>query len=283
MKKCMVLVTCIMIFIGATAQNKQRIEPLGLAISCTKTTNLLFPYNIKSVDKGIRDVLVQKARGVENVLQLKAGKENFTETNLSVITADGKLYSFILHYASEPSELNIVFEKETDSKFNQAIFPDSSNVKELQSNSEWVKDQPRMWSRKRDHRFGMHLQLNGLYIDHNVLYYQLELRNATLINYDVDLIRFFVKDRQQSKRTASQELIQEPLFVSGNVQVIEGNSHHIIVVALPKFTISDKKELIVQVMEKNGGRHLSLKLGNKSIVKAKAIPVSKSEIFNCIK
>src|SRR3546814_18758334 len=69
------------------------IEPGYLSVSYDKTTNLVFPYNIKSVDRGTRDVLVQKARNVENVLQVKAGHEAFTETNLTVITADGHLYS----------------------------------------------------------------------------------------------------------------------------------------------------------------------------------------------
>src|SRR4051812_37752723 len=67
------------------------IEPYPLNITLNKTTNLIFPYAIKSVDRGSADVLAQKAKGVENILLVKAGKENFSETNLSVITADGKL------------------------------------------------------------------------------------------------------------------------------------------------------------------------------------------------
>src|SRR4051794_30412871 len=72
------------------------IEPYPLKITLNKTTILVFPYAIKGVDRGSADVLAQKAKGVENILLLKAGKENFSETNLSVITADGKLYSFLL-------------------------------------------------------------------------------------------------------------------------------------------------------------------------------------------
>ena len=48
------------------------IEPYSLQIGINKTTNLIFPYEIKSVDRGSRDVLVQKAKGIENVLQVKA-------------------------------------------------------------------------------------------------------------------------------------------------------------------------------------------------------------------
>jgi len=65
------------------------IEPFHLDITFLKTTHLIFPYAIKSVDRGSPDILAQKAKGVENVLLVKAGRENFKESNLSVITADG--------------------------------------------------------------------------------------------------------------------------------------------------------------------------------------------------
>jgi hypothetical protein len=48
------------------------IEPYPLWVTLNKTTNLIFPYAIKSVDRGSRDVLAQKAKGVENILLVKA-------------------------------------------------------------------------------------------------------------------------------------------------------------------------------------------------------------------
>jgi hypothetical protein len=44
------------------------------------------------------------------------------------------------------------------------------------------------------------------------------------------------------------------------------------VVALEKFTIPDKKFMGIQIMEKNGGRHLSMKMSNKDILKAILLP-----------
>ena len=48
------------------------IKPYPLTIAVNKTTNLIFPYAIKSVDRGSADVLAQKAKGVENILLVKA-------------------------------------------------------------------------------------------------------------------------------------------------------------------------------------------------------------------
>jgi hypothetical protein len=41
-----------------------------------------------------------------------------------------------------------------------------------------------------------------------------------------------------------------------------------LVFALEKFTIPDAKYLAIQIMEKNGGRHLSMKINNRKIMQA---------------
>ncbi len=270
MKRISVLGVCLMMAASVFAQvpQPQVITAMNLYVTYNKTSNLLFPYVIKSVDRGSRDLLAQKAKGVENILQVKAGKADFPETNLSIVTADGKLYAFNVLYAEKPGELNWLFPKDKAPQAGPVLFPDSVHSSVLEENAAWVSDQPGMFKRLTDHSFGIQVRLKGLYIDHDVFYYQLELRNTTHINYSPDLLRLFIKDRRQSKRTASQELLQEPLLIYGNAAMIAANSTQTIVVALPKFTIPDKKQLVVQVMERHGGRHLQLKLGNKTIVKA---------------
>src|ERR1700733_10464364 len=71
-----------------------------------KMTNLVFPVAIRTGIKVSRDVLVQKVKGVENVIELKAARPHFTPTNLSVFGLDGRLYSFDLEYADNPPVLN---------------------------------------------------------------------------------------------------------------------------------------------------------------------------------
>src|SRR5690606_26501384 len=96
-------------FKGLAQQAAQSIPSRPIEIAFSKTTNLVFPFEIKSVDRGSKDVLAQKAGGIENVLQLKAARQDFDETNLTVITSDGKLYSFLVNYADNPSALNLSF------------------------------------------------------------------------------------------------------------------------------------------------------------------------------
>ena len=247
------------------------IEPYHLTITYNKTTNLIFPYSIKSVDRGSRDVLAQKAKGVENILLVKAGRENFTETNLSVITSDGKLYSFILNYSNNPSLLNISFTKDTTLEETVPLLQSENNEAQLQLTTERIANEKRVLHGIKDYKYRIKLQLNGIYIKGDIVFYQMEIKNHSNINYDIDMLRFFIHDEKKSKRTASQEIEMRPLYVYGDTSVIKGGLKNILVFALPKFTIPDKKYLSIQLMEKDGGRHLQLRVHNRTIVKAKPV------------
>jgi hypothetical protein len=52
----------------------------------------------------------------------------------------------------------------------------------------------------------------------------------------------------------------EPLFVQGDNTVIKRNSTQSLVLAIPSFTISKDKYITIEVMEKEGGRDLILKV-----------------------
>lgn len=260
-------------FLSARAQQAagniqfRSIEPYQVAISYSKTTNIIFPYAIISVDRGSKDVLAQKAKGVENILQIKAAKEGFAETNLTVVTADGKLNSFLIDYADQPSILNLSL---NDSQPKNTIFLSPENI-----NQAIVERYPKIafLSKKKvrrikDKDFGIRFRMNGLFIKDDVMYMRMNIENQSNINYDIDQLRFFIRDQKKAKRTATQEIELSPVFIYNNTDKVEGQTANTIVFALPKFTIPDKKYLAIQLMEKDGGRHLELHLKNKTIVKA---------------
>jgi conjugative transposon TraN protein len=255
---------------GISGTGVDVIEPFKLHITNLKTTNLIFPYGITSVDRGSKDVLAQKARGVDNILQIKAGRKDFEETNLTVITADGKLYSYVLNYSERPAVLNLQFKEPSTS--SGIIFTEGSyNEAELMETSEKIASSQRSVFGKEDNRHGIRLQLKGLYVREGVIYFQIGLLNRSNIDYDLDQIRFFVRDRKKSKRTAVQEREIIPVLSRKSPSTIIGGSEQVLVFAFPKFTIPDQKYLAVQMMEKNGGRHLELKIGNPTIIKSEPI------------
>lgn len=251
--------------------NTTIIQPYHLFITNNKTTSLIFPYRIRSVDRGSQDVLAQKADGVENILFIKAGKEAFAQTNLSVITADGKFYSFLLDYEANPSSLSLSFTK--DSALQETVLSQLTGINEatMQILSERIAKDKRSILHFRTNKYKMQFRLRGIYIKNEVLYFKLEVQNRSNISYNIEMLRFFIKDEIRSKRTASQEIEIQPVFISGDTSVVREQSKTILVYALPKFTIPDRKFLFVQLMERNGGRNLHLNMLNRSIVKAKSI------------
>ncbi|MDR2272000.1 MAG: conjugative transposon protein TraN [Sphingobacterium sp.] len=277
---CAVWISLITIMTAAKVQGQQSIEhvqnssiqPGRIFIGYEKTTNIIYPYAIKSVDKGSKDVLVQLAKGVENILQVKAAKQGFAETNLTVVTADGKLHSHLLNYTDNPQALNIKLGSSMNYPNTDALFSyKSDNEAKVYDLTEQIAARKPLIKGIKDSKYNIDLALAGIYYKADKLYFQFALENNSEVDYPVETFRFYIKDSKSAKRTAKQEVEQLPVQLAGNVELIRGNSQQMVVVALPRFTIPDKKVLMIELMEANGGRHLSLKVKNKTIITAQSI------------
>ena len=228
-----------------------------LSISTDKTTSLIFPFPIKYVDRGTRDILVQPVKEDERILLVKAASKQFAETNLSVVTGDGNVYEFTVNYTPQPTVLVLHLppnKKATISAYANAI----------------LNNPPRRIS-KVEHG-ALITKLSGIYIKDDVIYYQLEIHNHSPLDFDIELLKFFITDKKRSKRSSVQENELVPLYVAGNRSKVKAYNFSVIVVALDKFMIPDAKFLRIQLMEKNGGRHFNLKVYNQQILKARILP-----------
>ena len=96
--------------------------------------------------------------------------------------------------------------------------------------------------------------------------------NHSNIDYDVDLFKFYIRDKARIKRTASQEVEVKPIYVYGNDKKIKGKSTTDLVYVLQKFTIPESKYLNIEMFELNGGRNIDLNIKNKTIVNARLLP-----------
>ncbi len=245
-----------------------------LSVTYNKTTNLIFPYSVQSIDRGSKDILVQQPKGTENIVQVKAGKPNFTQTNLSVITIDGKLYSFTVDYTMQPAQLNIVVLNKNvnsaDSIFKQTVLLTSATNEELLHAVAAKIFTMRSRAISRDRSNQITFRLNGIYVNRDVLYFRFQLKNNSNVSYDVDNIKFTIKDQQKSKRTATQETEITPVYTFEKLENVQADSVGSCIVALPKFTLPDSKYLSIQILEK-GERDLNLFIMNRQIMKAKPI------------
>lgn len=263
--------------IGVFAQkrhsnNISKIESDSLLIAYSKTTNIIFPFAIKSVDKGSPDILVQKAKGLENILQIKAAQKGFFQTNLTVVTADGKLYSFVLNYDEELPQLNFSLNKTKNVAQDVYFSDDIRNEEDVQEYSKIAFYDKKKLRGEKESNYDIDFSLNGIFIRDDVMYYRIKITNNSKINYDIDQLRFFIRDAKKIKRTASQEIEITPIYILNNVVKIDSDAENTFVFALPKFTIPEKKYLAIQLMEQNGGRHVELHVKNTKLVQVTVLP-----------
>lgn len=273
----LVMVYLVLFSIGAVAQQTSKnrltqIESDSLAIGYSKTTNIVFPYAIKSVDRGSLDVLVQKAKGIENILQIKAAQQGFVQTNLTVVTADGKLYSFVLNYDEQSPQLNLSLNETKEEEPEIFFSSENRNEEQVEQYSKLAFHNKGKIRGEKDNKYDVKFQLNGIFIQNDVMYYRILVANNSTIKYDVDQLRFFIRDNKKVKRTSSQEIEIIPVYILNNAATIDEESENTFVFALPKFTIPEKKYLAIQLMEKNGGRHVELQVKNKKLLKVTVLP-----------
>lgn len=258
-------VLCLFFNVSFTQSLPKSILPYPINISTDKTSNLIFPVSIKSVDRGSASVLAQKASGVENVLQIKAGEENFKKTNLTVITDDGHFYSFTVSYAAEPAILNFSFKEDS----NKAII---SNQSLIQSSFSRLSNEIRSkqaWIRKNNWEQNVGLFLTKLFMKDGFLWLELKIENNSLIPFTPAYTRFMLRDTKTARRTATQETELLPLMNDSVVNIPEHVSNSSVFVFNP-FTIWDSKELIIQVGESEGSRLLTLPINHRIMNKIKA-------------
>jgi conjugative transposon TraN protein len=247
-------------------------EAQVVEVAYNKTTSIVFPTTITSVDRGSRDLLAQKAKGVGNVLQVKAARASFPETNLTVITSDGVIHQFGVTFTKQPSTLLVfIGDSSREEVKPKLIFQSDMTEFAMKRISHHIVQSQRgvRFIGDSNHKIGM--SLRNIFIKDDIIFYHFRVKNNSNINYDVDFLRFYIRDKMKVKRTASQDVDVVPVFTYGNDDVIPANSETDIVYALNKFTIPDAKYLAVEMFERNGGRHISLRIRNRTIVNAQLI------------
>lgn len=262
---------------------RQMVTPYGVEVTFAKTVHIIFPAAVRYVDLGSNHIIAGKADGAENVIRVKATTEGFPgETNFSVICEDGSFFSFNAKYAREPEMLNIemkdFLENEDTSDFSHTRM--NIYFRELGNESPLLvklimqsiyKNNDRKVRHLGSKRFGIQFLIKGIYTYNGMLYVHTQTKNSSNVPFDTDLINFKIVDKKVPKRTAIQETVLDAVRSYNEVIEIAGKTTVRTVYALSKFTIPDDKLLLVELYEKNGGRHQVIRVENADIVNAEVI------------
>lgn len=254
-----------------------------LEVTYDKTVHLIFPSAISYIDLGSSSIIAGKAESAENVVRVKAAVKDFQEeTNFSVITDEGSFYSFIVNYSENPSKLNVEMKdfihdgKMVNRPHNSMEIYLSELGNESPKTIQLAMEKIYKTNRKKvkhvnSNQFGIEFLLRGIFIHNEMLYLHSEIDNTTVIPYDIDFLVFKIVDKKVAKRTAIQETIIKPVRAYNYMTCVSGKTSECTVFAFEKFTIPDKKQLVVELFEKNGGRHQRFVIKNGDLTEARTI------------
>ena len=240
-----------------------------LSVTFKKTTNVIFPYRIEKADVGSPDVIGHKDPVLGNVLFLKAARKEFTPTNLSVYTSDGKFYSFIIRYREDPDTLNLSFISDISDPKSENNVIDTFMEARLDTDAVNILSQSSFLHRKSKSQ-DIKVILNGIYLMDDMLWMRMIIKNHSQIAYRPTFIQFSTRDKKVGKRTAVQES-ELPFTWSNATKPVPGKGTEIYVFAFPSFTVSNQKKLVFQMEEKKEERTIQLEIPSKSLLKARSV------------
>jgi conjugative transposon TraN protein len=261
----------------------QMVTPYGVQVTFAKTVHIIFPSAVRYVDLGSNHIIAGKADGTENIIRVKSTTEGFPgETNFSVVCEDGSFYSFNAKYANEPELLNIEMKDFLENESTTDYSHSRMNIyfRELGNESPLLvklimesiyKNNDRELRHLGCKRFGVQFLVKGIYAHNGLFYFHTQTKNSSNVAFNVDFIRFKIIDKKVAKRTAIQETLVNPVRSFNEIIVIDGETTIRTVYAIPQFTIPDDKILEIELVEKNGGRHQTIRVENSDIVNAKVI------------
>lgn len=260
-----------LVFLGLLWGMDLRAQNPDLEVSWDKTTVLIFDAPIQSIDRGSQWLLGQKDDKALNLLKLKAGSKEMPNTNLHVLTGDGRIHEFEVRYAVDPVNTTWDFraEKESGSDLESSLGMNSEEFKDLAEELASVHSK----AIKKQFRYEVHFWLKGIYYQDGLLFFDLMMRNTSRIPFEPQGPDLRIVDTRSGKRSTMRIVDMEPVF-SAVQSLDQENDQQLksLVLAYPVFTVANQKRLVFRLREQRGDRELQLRLKGKKLLQAQSLP-----------
>lgn len=247
-----------------------------------KNVALFFPDPIRQGITGSENFVFTYNREKEQHLGLLQATPG-VESNLLVISNTGSVFSYIVKYSEKLDKLNFFI---PDSVRIGKVAPDpvlqDEEIEEVVSESKSENlladkiSQYQNFSRHllrnyqeigniKKQQEGIILRLENIAFYDETLYFEIEIENNSSINYEPDFLTISVETKKQGKKKSLQKLVQEPILKYQMPEKIIRGSSASFVYVLPKFSIADDKQVVIDLNERNGERDIKLKVKKKYI------------------
>lgn len=244
-----------------------------------KNVALFFPEPIRQGIVGAPNFVFTYNREKEQYLglvQASPGKES----NLLVLTKDGRVYSYILKYRKQLGKLNhFVADSESIGTERSIVIGQKQEDKELDSTAKRREYFERFCSyllKRKNERLAtkrkrsIKLQLQKMTYNGDVTYLVMQVSNNSNIDFEVDYLKVYSIAGTKKKKASHQRLEMVPMYKHQGQSKISGGSSKRFVYVLPKFVLGDDEELEIDLKELNGNRRINLWHKNHQIKRLNA-------------
>ena len=241
-------------------------------VSISKTTHFIAGEDIVDIVVGNDSIIADSALGIKNIVKIKSLSKNIDKASFTIITKSGQVYPFQLVYNETPSNLSIyIGESEEMAIFSETPL-DKHKIEKVSQNV--VNLAPR-YNYLGDLNHKMILSLDGIYSVDDWLFFRLHLENLNNIDYGIDFIKTYIRDKKDDKYSALQEQEIYPFYIYFSnekyKEMLPAGEQVDIILFFNRFTIPKSRIMCFELFEKNGGRHLEFSISNKQILKAQRV------------
>lgn len=229
---------------------------------------LFFPKPIRQGIVGSPNFVFTYNREKEQhfgLLQAGPGKES----NLLVVTIDGRVYSYILKYQEQLSRLNHFVVGSESIGTERPMGPKQKWVRGQRDSvtghgrdverfcDQLLKSKNQRLATKR--KKGVGLQLQNWVYQGNVTYLVMQISNNSEIDLKVDYLNVYRVNGDKGKKASYQKLEMVPRYKYKMPSKIMNGSSKRFVYVLPKFVLGENEQLEIELKELNGNRRIGLK------------------------
>ena len=241
----------------------------------SKNVALFFPEPIRQGITGSENFVFTYNREKEQyfgLLQAKQGKES----NLLVINRNGSIFSYIVRYKAQLSKLNYFVPLSNSIGNEKPKVADSIQTETSEKSIDndtyyyqkfcsYLLDRRQYLGRYTRRNDGVILRLENIVFDKEELYFVIQIRNNSTLDYDLNFLNLSIETRQKGKKKSLQRLYQEPIFKHHLPSKIVVNETVRFIYVMPKFSLSNDRRVVLELNEKAGERNIEMKISNKYI------------------
>jgi len=260
-----------MLFVGLASYGQDTI-----LLSYHKTVNLIFYADVIDDDCSTDDIFMERKN---NILKLGVSLPFENDKSINVYTADGMLYTFVTRYDENLTTLNYLipqtqgipipnFESKPENIIESAdgVKVDADSLDVICRN---VLRQKRLFDDIGAPYKKITVELAGIWISGEYLYFKLLMSNESNIPYDIVSTNLYIQEKGFARKASTQPIEKKPFYVyTDSKRIPPGSIQKAYIMVFDKFTISKNKKLMFEMIEKDGGRRLEFEVNKDFIIQA---------------